>query len=83
MAEARDQVELRRADQLLTTEFLQYDPQKEIITMPGKVFYEDSVIHINGTSAQYNFLEESGSFIDVDYGLDGFQRKRQCHRGNT
>jgi len=71
MAEAREQVELRRADQLLTTELLQYDPQKEIITMPGKVFYEDSAIYINGTNAQYNFLEESGSFTDVDYGLVG------------
>ncbi len=75
MAEAREQVELRRADQLLTTELLQYDPQSEVVTMPGKVFYEDSVIHISGTGAQYNFLEESGSFSDVDYGLVGSSAK--------
>ncbi len=71
MATARDEVELRRADQLLTTELLQYDTQTETITMPGKVFYEDSVMYINGTSAQYSFLDEGGSFLDVDYGLVG------------
>ena len=75
MAEAREQVELRRADQLLTTELLQYDPQTEVVTMPGKVFYEDSVIHISGSDATYNFLEESGSFYDVDYGLMGSSAK--------
>jgi len=75
LAEARDDVEVRRADQLLTTELLQYDPQTEIMTMPGKMFYEDSVMHISGTRAEYNFLEESGSFTDVDYGLMGSSAK--------
>jgi len=71
MATAQDEVELRRADQLLTTELLQYDTQTETITMPGRVFYEDSVMYINGTSARYSFLDEGGSFLDVDYGLVG------------
>ena len=71
MAVATDDVELRREDQLLTTELLQYDTQTETITMPGKVNYEDSVMYINGTSAHYSFLEENGSFMDVDYGLVG------------
>ncbi|MDH4018117.1 MAG: LPS assembly protein LptD [Xanthomonadales bacterium] len=71
MAVAREEVELRRADQVLTTELLEYDTQTEIVTMPGKVSYEDSVMYINGTSAKYNFLEESGEFIDVDYGIVG------------
>jgi len=71
MAVATDNVELRREDQLLTTELLQYDTQTETITMPGKVNYEDSVMYINGTSAHYSFLEENGSFLDVDYGLVG------------
>ncbi len=75
MAEAREQVELQRADQLLKTELLQYDPQTEVVTMPGKVFYEDSVIQISGTSARYNFLEESGSFEAIDYGLVGSSAK--------
>jgi len=71
MATAQDEVELRRADQLLTTELLQYDTQTETIIMPGRVFYEDSVMYINGTSARYSFLDEGGSFLDVDYGLVG------------
>ena len=71
MAVATDNVELRREDQILTTELLQYDTQTETITMPGKVKYEDSVMYINGTSAHYSFLEENGSFMDVDSGLVG------------
>ena len=75
MAEAREDVELRRADQLLTTELLQYDTQTETITMPGRVSYEDSAMYINGTSAEYSFLDESGSFLEVDYGLVGSSAK--------
>lgn len=75
LAEARKQVELRRADQLLTTELLQYDPESEVITIPGKLFYEDSIMHISGTRAHYSFLDESGQFEDVDYGLVGSSAK--------
>ena len=75
MAVATDDVELRRADQLLKTGLLQYDTQTETITMPGKVYYEDSVMYINGISAEYSFIEENGSFIDVDYGLVGSSAK--------
>jgi LPS-assembly protein len=75
IGEAREQVELRRADQLLNTELLRYDPESETVTMPGRVFYEDSVMHISGTSAQYNFLSENGRFLEVDYGLTGSSAK--------
>lgn len=74
-AVAREQVELRRADQLLTTELLRYDPESEIVTIPGKMFYEDQIMHISGTSAHYNFLDESGYFAAVDYGLMGSSAK--------
>ena len=74
-AEAREQVELRRADQLLTTDLLRYDPESETVTMPGDVTYKDSVIHMAGTSAKYNFLDESGRFTEVDYGLTGSSAK--------
>ena len=70
-AEARGNVELRRADQLLQTEVLRYDPVTETISMPGKVRYEDSVLHISGSSANYSFLNEGGRFTDADYGLSG------------
>jgi len=75
IAEAREQVELRRADQLLTTELLRYDPQSKIVTIPGKMFYEDSIVHISGSSAHYNFIDESGHFEAVDYGLMGSSAK--------
>ena len=74
-AEAREQVELRRADQLLTTELLRYDPESKTVTMPGDVSYKDSVIHISGSSAQYSLLNESGRFTEVDYGLTGSSAK--------
>jgi len=70
-AEARGRVELRRADQLLTTELLRYDTQSKTVTMPGKLFYKDSIMYINGSSAHYSFLEENGLFSEVDYGLTG------------
>lgn len=75
IAEAREKVELFRADQRMATELLRYDPERETVTIPGKMFYEDSVIHISSTSAQYNFPGENGSFIDVDYGLVGSSAK--------
>jgi len=70
-AEALGQVELRRADQLLLTETLRYNPQTETITIPGDMVYTDSVIHISGSDAQYSFLDENGHFSNVDYGLTG------------
>jgi len=74
-AEARGNVELRRADQLLTTEVLRYDPETKTVTMPGKVQYEDSVLHISGAGAYYSFLTEDGRFTDVEYGLTGTSAK--------
>jgi LPS-assembly protein len=74
-AEARGNVELHRADQQLTTELLRYDPEGKTVTMPGKLFYKDSVIFISSNSATYSFLEESGHFMEVDYGLTGSSAK--------
>ncbi|MGD9264588.1 MAG: hypothetical protein PVJ71_02295, partial [Lysobacterales bacterium] len=70
-AEARDQVELTRADQLLNTEFLQYDPAARTIEMPGRVQYRDSVMYITGENARYSFNDETGHFTLVDFGLTG------------
>lgn len=74
-AEARQQVEMKRADQLLTTDLLQYDPGNKTITMPGAVTYRDSVVHVAGSSAVYSFDDESGRFTEVDYGLTGSSAK--------
>ncbi len=75
IAEASKKVELRRADQLLSTELLYYDPDNKTVSMPGKMSYEDSVLYLNGASAQYNFRDENGRFLDVDYGLMGSSAK--------
>ena len=69
--EAREHVEMQRGDQLLTTELLRYNLDTEVVTMPGDLFYRDAVLHISGTSAEYNFLNESGQFNEVNYGLTG------------
>jgi len=71
VAEAREQVELSRADQLLTTDLLRYDPESKTVTMPGQMFYKDSVMYMSGASAHYSFLDEHGRFTQVDYGLTG------------
>jgi LPS-assembly protein len=70
-AEARGLVELHRADQSLSTEVLLYAPATQTITMPGKLQYEDSVLQIEGSHAEYSFLTESGHFNVIDYGLTG------------
>ena len=75
VAEAREHVELSRADQILTTDLLRYDPENKTMTMPGKVSYKDSVMYMSGSSAQYSFLSESGQFTQVDYGLTGSSAK--------
>ncbi len=71
VAEAREHVELSRADQILTTDLLRYDPESKTMTMPGKLSYKDSVMYMSGSSAQYSFLTEDGRFTQVDYGLTG------------
>jgi LPS-assembly protein len=69
--EARGNVEIYRADQYLTTEHVIYDPNNEIVTVPGEVAYEDQQVWVEGTGAHYNFQEESGRFSLIDYGLTG------------
>ena len=75
IAEAREQVELERGDQHLATELLRYDPENETVNMPGQMSYQDAVIYMSGSSAQYSFLNEAGTFTEVDYGLTGSSAK--------
>jgi LPS-assembly protein len=70
-AEARGEVELRRADQRLNTEVLRYDPETRTVTLPEPLVYEDAQIHVEADSARYGFLEEAGEFLNVDYTLTG------------
>ena len=69
--EARGDVELFRGDQHVSTELVQFNPATEIVTLPGRVTYEDQQVWIKGQEGEYNFGEESGVFSLVDYGLTG------------
>ena len=69
--EARGNVELFRADQHIATERVLYNPSTEVLTVPGAVDYRDQQIWFQGHEARYSFLEESGSFTRIHYGLTG------------
>lgn len=69
--EARGNVELFRADQHLTAERVLYDPVGEVVTVPGALEYEDQQVWFRGQAARYSFLDESGEFSAIDYGLTG------------
>ncbi len=71
IAEARGDVELRRSDQFLSTDLLLYDPDIDTVSVPGSMYYEDSMMHLSGSNAEYNFLTESGHFVKAEYGLTG------------
>jgi LPS-assembly protein len=71
LGEARGAVELFRADQHMTTERILYDPSTETVTVPGEVEYRDQQVWFRGKEASYSFLEESGWFSWIDYGLTG------------
>jgi LPS-assembly protein len=69
--ELRGHVELYRADQYMETERILYDPTTEIVTAPGAVNYKDQQVWVKGTGAHYDFIQESGKFSQIDYGLTG------------
>ncbi|MDH4001290.1 MAG: LPS assembly protein LptD [Xanthomonadales bacterium] len=66
---ATGDVELFRLDQYIATEQVLFDPVKEIVTVPGSLTYEDQQVWLTGKQGNYNFIEESGDFSLVDYGL--------------
>ncbi len=68
---AEGDVELFRADQYLKTEQIFYQPQTEVVTAPGAVEYRDQQLWLRGEDAHYDFLQESGRFANVHYGLTG------------
>jgi LPS-assembly protein len=69
--EAKEHVEVFRADQHLTTERIIYNPITEVLTFPEPVSYEDQSLWIKGQEAAYSFLDEQGRFSVIDYGLTG------------
>lgn len=71
VGEARGDVEMFRADQHLRTERFLYDPLREVVSVPGAVEYEDQQVWFEGREARYSFLEETGEFRGIRYGLTG------------
>jgi len=69
--EAREHVEVFRADQHLKTERIIYNPVTKVLTFPEPVSYEDQSLWIKGQEATYSFLDEQGRFSIIDYGLTG------------
>ncbi len=70
-AVAEGHVELWRADQHLMTERILYNPDSEVVTLPGAVHYQDQQVWIKGEQGYYDFRQESGNFTRIDYGLTG------------
>ncbi len=68
---AEGEVELFRADQYLKTEQLFYQPETEVVTVPGALEYRDQQLWVKGEDAHYDFLQETGRFANIDYGLTG------------
>jgi len=69
--EAKEHVEVFRADQHLTTERIIYNPNTKVLTFPEPVSYEDQGLWIKGQEASYSFMDEQGHFSIIDYGLTG------------
>ena len=88
LGEARGGVELFRADQHLLTDRILYDPITEVVTIPERVDYRDQQVWFRGQQASYSFLEESGWFSGIEYGLTGSVANGSAERaelagGNT
>ncbi len=70
-AELAGRVEISRADQLLSTSLLQYDPNTERARLPAPLRYSDAQLQLQASNGRYGFLEQSGDFYDVRYGFTG------------
>ncbi len=71
LAEAIGDVELRRADQTISTEYMNYDPATRTVTAPGPVVYEDAMIRVEAERAEYSFEDGEGQFNAVNFKLIG------------
>ncbi len=70
-AEASGNVELRRADQQLSTEFLRYLPASKSVEIPGPMIYRDSQIFASAANAEFEFINNGGELTDVSFNLVG------------
>lgn len=64
-------VELVRGDQRLQAEELIYDPQGEMVLLPGWLRYTDAVVEMEASGAEYHTGRSTGNFRDVRYYIAG------------
>ena len=64
-------VELFRADQYIATERLLFDQASQVITIPGRISYQDQQVWMEGSEARYSVIEDSGYFSLVNFGITG------------
>lgn len=58
---------LERADQRLATDLLLFDQQDQQVIMPGRVNYQDSLLQLDASAADYNLAQDEGEFSGVTY----------------
>jgi len=76
--EASGKVDLERGDQRLSTDLLHYDPDGKTVTVPGDLVYSDAVMQIKSAGGNFSFLDDSGYFRTIDYGLVGSNANGQA-----
>jgi len=86
-AEARGDVELRRADQTLSSELIRYLPDGKQVEIPGSMVFRDSAIRATADSARYSFLNDEGKLQGVEYNMvgataNGSAREMELSAGN-
>jgi LPS-assembly protein len=70
-AEASGEVELRRADQVMTTDVLRFLPDSRQVEIPGPMIYRDAQIMASADHASFNLANDTGELARVDYSLVG------------
>ncbi|MBT8062575.1 MAG: LPS-assembly protein LptD, partial [Xanthomonadales bacterium] len=86
-AEASGDVELRRADQVLSSDLMRYLPADKQVEIPGAMIFRDSAIRATADSAHYSFLNDTGNLQGVEYRLagataNGSAREMELSAGN-
>ena len=71
LAEATGNVEITRADQQLSTEFLRYLPASKTAEIPGSLTYTDALISATAASGLFDFANGSGELSEVNFSLVG------------
>ena len=70
-AQARGRVEFNRADQKLETDILNFNSITQVVSSPGPLIYQDSMLRMEGDNARFGLLEQNGELSNVRFNLTG------------